>query len=411
MRLYDVVTAPARARRSSASAGSAVDGRDRAGLGMPGGQPGGRRRRPGLVGARVDLDLVRIEQAARVRLAHQLAQPAVDVPVAADQLPVLLLHRRVERRSLSLRDPARIGQIQPLARPRQRHVVEALVLAVAIVLDPVGDRLQARPPREAASPAVDDVAAHLVVGRGTEAAVDENEVGLEPLGPVHGHDLHGVAVTLGAQGVPLFGLGDDQLRHQAGEPAPDVAQRAFGACGLDGEDLEQLLEVGQPAHGVAGEQLTPRDAAFVEDAAEQPGQVAALGGRVPGEQPIEQRLIGARRGRRQLRERQREERRQPGAQPLGGIVRVGDGAQQIAHLPRLFGLVEPFLRRENGGDAARRQRVRHALRFLANAGEDEDLARVAHLGSGAQPGDLVGDRGREPRPHDAHRQLAPRCRP
>ena len=213
---------------------------------------------------------------------------------------------------------------------------------------------------------------------------------------------------------PSSGSGTISFATSAGQPARDVAERARGARGVHREQLEQLLEVGRAGAAPRPANSSRRaSAALVEDSPEQPGEVAALGGGVPGEQAIDQRLIAARRAAAgRSASDSAEERRQPGAQPLGGIVRIGDRAQQIAHLPRLVRLVETLLRREHGGDAARRQRVRHRSATRGGCGSARrSPARRAPRRRGEQRGDLVGDRLAPAAPAPRASAAAPRCRP
>ena len=207
---------------------------------------------------------------------------------------------------------------------------------------------------------------------------------------------------------PSSGCGDRQPRDQAGETAGDVAERARGRA-------RRPARAARTAAGSwsAGAWPRPRTARGARGRcrrgcartgrARSPLSAAAC---QASRRSIE-RLIGARRRRRQIRERQPEERRQPGAQPLGGIARIGDRAQQVARpgAPRRSRRDPPARPAPRGSPRAASASATR-LRLLARAGQDEDLARVgARRRSGEQRRDLVGDRRGQPRAHHAHRQL------
>ena len=151
-----------------------------------------------------------------------------------------------------------------------------------------------------------------------------------------GHDLDGVALALEALHVPLLGRRHHQPLAQRRQAPDHVAERPRRAGVLGRQHLEEVPDVHQPARALAEEQLAQDDAALVEDARVEPPERLARGGGVPGEEAREERMVAVGGdGRGEIGQRQPEERRQPGAQPLGRIARIGDRAQQIAHLPRL----------------------------------------------------------------------------
>ena len=115
-----------------------------------------------------------------------------------------------------------------------------------------------------------------------------------------------------------------------------------------------------------------------------------LGEAVPLEQAVQQALGAPGHRRREIGEPQAEEGRQPGAQPLARIVRVGDGAQQIAQVAGLLGFVEALLVVEDMGDTAGSQGGGDRLGLAAGPGEDERFTGGWRVRRGPLRGDLVG---------------------
>ena len=183
-------------------------------------------------------------------------------------------------------------------------------------------------------------------------------------------------------------------------PSGRAARAALG-----GEDLEEVADVDQPTRALAQEELTGDDAALVEDprverarAARAPRPRASQrDGRRAGDRP-------RRRGRREIGQREPEERRQPGAQALGGIARIGDGAQEIPDLTRLGRGVETLLVVDDRGDAARAERAGDGLCLDPGSRQHEDVASAQRFRRQTEVDDFVRDRLREALPNGAHRQ-------
>ncbi len=187
-------------------------------------------------------------------------------------------------------------------------------------------------------------------------------------------------VALEALNVSLLRLGDEQLLAQRREAADDVAERPGGARGLGGEDLEQVADVDQPARALPKEELARDDAALVEDARVEATERLARRGRVPGKETGEERMIALGGGRgREIGQREPEERRQPGAQALGRIARVDDGAQEIADLARFGRGIEALLVVDDGGDAAGAERAGDGLRLDPGSRQHEDVTAAQPL--------------------------------
>ncbi len=184
---------------------------------------------------------------------------------------------------------AEVGEVEPALRAGEGDIEEPLVFFARLSEDARFDlRGQGRQPRFtkacAALFAVGDLRMTRVrVAATREAACQEDDRRLEPLGLVHGEELHCVPVALDPLHAPAsHGLGaaiDERL-----EQRDEIAYPAVSAALLE-EDLDQMLVVGQ----------RPRAAWTMQEPAHQPGLV---------EQGPQQRGVVALRASLPLLERQ-----------------------------------------------------------------------------------------------------------
>ena len=214
--------------------------------------------------------------------------------------------------------------------------------------------------------------------------------------------------------LPSSGCGTTSRATRAASRRATSPSGRRGARGVERQQLEQLLEVGQPAQRLAREQLARDDAALVEDAAEQSRPRSPLCGRsVPGEQAIDQRLVAARRRRGQIG--QRRARRTASARRAGAWPDRADRRSRAGG--RGPGAPRRSRRDPPGGEDRRDRRARPSASGDASADSlrvrvsDEDLARVGDLARASSAAISPAIALRQPLAHHAHRQLAPRRRP